>query len=205
MVGTSEVSCHAFSHKGTRGWFTQPLLVAALGAAWLHAQSTFAAESVTPRPAPSTSKTAAFNLVPDRVSSHYSILSKGNKVDAERITDGAWKLKLSVRRPARAGTESYAGYCWDINLVNGNTYDKLTVRFTAVERPTDLQFKLEQRDNGTQERVLRLPAVPEVAIPLSNYPAVRPAIARFCLALAVGPAGKTPTDCEVTLTTVTLE
>lgn len=202
MMTSDQAHCQT-SSKRRRGYFARLLPVATLSIAWFHAHGAHADE---PRATPSVAKTAArLDVIPGRVSSHYPIVSKGNNVELTRTKTGAWNLKMSIRSPARKGAESWAGYCWDINLVNGNDYQTLKAMFSAVEKPAEVQFKLEQKDNRTQERALRFPAVPEVAIPLSNYPAVRPAIARFCLALGVNAEVKTPTDCEVTLTSVVLE
>lgn len=199
---TSSQPNHRTSSAGRYGSFAGALPIVALSLAWLHAPGVHAGDQ---RAEPSTPKKTTLDVVPGRVSTHYAIVSAGNEVRVERTETGAWSLAMSILSPARKGEESWAGYCWDINQVNGNDFRTLKATFDAVTRPVELQFKLEQKDNRTQERVLRFPTVRPVVIPLSNYPAVRPAIARFCLAMAVNAEAKTPVHCEVTLSSVVFE
>jgi hypothetical protein len=81
------------------------------------------------------------------------------------------------------GDQAWAGYCWDINLVDLRSHGNLHVVFSEIAEAAELQFKLEGEDNRNQDRVLRFPAS-EVVIPLDSFPHVRDKVARFCLILA---------------------
>ncbi|MBN2340574.1 MAG: hypothetical protein JXX29_14410 [Deltaproteobacteria bacterium] len=137
-------------------------------------------------------------VIPDRVSDHFPIQSSGNDVNMTRTETGEFNLTFKVR-PKKRAPESWAGYCWNLNRVEGNKYENLIVNFTSVDKAAELQFKLEQ-EKDVQQRVLRYPSVAGVKIPLDNYPAVRPEVHRFCLAM------EAPNDAEkITVAKVTLK
>lgn len=150
------------------------------------------------------SKPRPVNLVPGQVSDHFPIQSSGNNVAMKRTDTGEWNLKLSAV-PRKAAEESWAGYCWALNVVDGRSYENLRVRFSQVAKPQELQFKLEKKDNRFQDRALRFPTVGDVQIPLGNFPQVQSGIGRFCVVLAA-PIGVTKTvDADVTLAEAWLE
>jgi hypothetical protein len=154
--------------------------------------------------AESRKATSPISLVPDRVSDHFPIQSSGNNVNVSRTNNGEWNLQL-MTVPRRGAEESWAGYCWALSEVDGRAYQNLRVRFSRVVRAQELQFKLETKDNRFQDRSLRMPAVGDVQIPISNFPTVQSAIGRFCLVLA-SPSGVTRNvDADVTMAQVSLE
>jgi hypothetical protein len=141
--------------------------------------------------------------VPERVSNHYPIQSSGNSVQVERTKTGDYHLKFRAVAP-RGVEESWAGYCWDINLVNAEPYETLKVTFANVAKPQELQFKLERQDSSIQDRVLRFPASPDTRIPLGSYLRVRHAVERFCLVLPAKRENGT-LEADVTLSSVSIE
>ena len=123
-------------------------------------------------------------LVPDRVSNHYASKSTdlACSVTVDRVPDG-WKLAFVAAGRERGSDQAWAGYCWDMSLVDLRHHGSLHVVFPEIVESAELQFKLEGSDPGDQDRVLRFPAS-EVVIPLSNFPRVRDKVGRFCLMLA---------------------
>lgn len=141
----------------------------------------------------------------DRISHHYSSPSedRGSFGRAAPQPDG-WHVELGAAGRRTGSDKAWGGYCWEISPIDASEYEEIRVEFSSVEDARLIEIKLEQPDSRIYQRVLRLPQVPAVSVPLSSYQLVAPKLARVCLMLLGELETKRSTTTAFTVSSISL-